>query len=299
MPKEKLLDVIRGSVYSPDFYKALLSKPLSWSIKYFFSFTLVLAVISTAVFGWRLVPAVNSFLNNIAPAVLKYYPEGLEVVIKDGEATSNVVGSSSIPFPPELLSSQIKSGDLNPDFKYLLVINTNTNLVDWKEFQDYKTLALLTKDALVFTDKNGGIRVQPLKGVPDTTINKKEVTAMLDGIKPFIKFAAPILVLFMFLGAYSVLSFKLIYLFLAALLIWLIAKKFRKLDVGYKKAYQIGLHAITAAFLLEICLQIFFGVRIPYLFTIATFLAAWFNLDFRKEEFPSVSPKDSQPPSVT
>ncbi len=294
--EEKLLNVVYASVYSPAFYKALLLKPLSWSIKYFFSFTLVLAVISTAVAGWQAVPAVNSFLNNLAPTILKYYPENLEIVIKDGEASSNVPEPYVIQLPPELISSWNKAANPNPVPENLLVINTETRLVDWKEFQNYKALALLSKDAIVFMDRNGGVRIQPLTAVPNTTINKKEIASMLDGVKPFAKFAAPILVLIIFIGVYSVLSFKLIYLFAAALLIWLIATKFKKLDVGYKKAYQVGLHAMTAALLFEMFLRIFLGVRVPFLFTIITLVVAWFNLSFKEIEANPPAALDSNPP---
>lgn len=293
-PQEKLLDVIKASVYSPAFYKAVLSKPLSWSFKYFFSFILIIAVISTAVFGWRLVPTVNSFLSNLAPTILKYFPNELEVVIKDGQATSNVAEPFLIPFPHELAPKSVAINGQNPDeFVNLLVINTKAGFTDWKEFQGYETMALLSKDAIVFMDK-GGIKIQPLTGIPNTTINKKELTAILEGIKPFMKFAAPLLVLFIFLGVYSVLSFKVVYLLVAALVLWLIAAKFKGLKIGYKKSYQVGLHAVTAALLLETVLQLFFGVRIPYVFTILTLVIAWFNLSFEKEESPT-PPVDKVP----
>ena len=296
--KEKLLDAIRASIYAPDFYRAVLSKPLSWSIKYFFSFALVLAVISTAVVGWRAVPAVNSFLSNLAPTILKYYPDELEVAIKNGEATSNVPEPYVIKLPQELIDSWEKSGDQNLAPENLMVINTKTRLIDWKEFQDYKAVALLSKDAIVLRDKNGGVRIQPLTDVPNTTINKKEIASMLEGIKPYAKLAAPILVLVIFLLAYSWLMLKLIFLFIAALLVWLIAAKFKGINIGYKKAYQVGLHAMTAALLLETFLRIFLGVAVPYIFTIVTLLAVWFNLNF-KEGFPSVSKPDSNPPVAT
>ena len=296
--KEKLLGVIRASIYAPYFYRAVLSKPLSWSIKYFFSFALVLAVISTAVVGWRAVPAVNSFLSNLAPTILKYYPDELEVAIKNGEATSNVPEPYVIKLPQELIDSWEKSGDQNLAPENLMVINTKTRLIDWKEFQDYKAVALLSKDAIVLRDKNGGVRIQPLTDVPNTTINKKEIASMLEGIKPYAKLAAPILVLVIFLLAYSWLMLKLIFLFIAALLVWLIAAKFKGINIGYKKAYQVGLHAMTAALLLETFLRIFLGVAVPYIFTIVTLLAVWFNLNF-KEGFPSVSKPDSNPPVAT
>ncbi|MEK7507906.1 MAG: DUF1189 family protein [Patescibacteria group bacterium] len=282
--KEKLIDIIRASIYAPDFYKALLSKPLSWSIKYFFSFALVLAVIYTAVTGWRAVPAVNSFLNNLAPTILKYYPDKLEVVIKDGEAVSNVPEPYIIKLPKELIDYWGKAEDQASVPESFLVIDTRTRLIDWKEFLDYETVALLSKDAVVFMDKNGGVRIQPLTGVPNTTINKKEIASILNRIEPFIKFAAPILVFVIFLGAYSVLVFNLVYLFIAALLIWLIATKFRGVNIGYKKAYQIGLHAMTSALLLEAFFKIFLGVRVPYVFTIITLIAVWINLEFKQEK---------------
>ena len=143
MPQsEKLLHLIRASIHNPEFYKGLLSRKISWSFKYFFSFILILAVVSTAVFGWRAVPAVNSFLNNLAPTILEYYPDELEIVIKDGEASSNVAEPYVIKLPAELMSNAPESAppneplDAENDVENALVINTKSSLIDWKEFKE-------------------------------------------------------------------------------------------------------------------------------------------------------------------
>lgn len=306
MPQsEKLLHLIRASIHNPEFYKGLLSRKISWSFKYFFSFILILAVVSTAVFGWRAVPAVNSFLNNLAPTILEYYPDELEIVIKDGEASSNVAEPYVIKLPAELMSNAPESAppneplDAENDIENALVINTKSSLIDWKEFKEYKALALLSKDAIVFMDKNGGIRIQPLKDFPNATINKKEITTLLERIAPLAKFAAPILVFLIFLAVYAALTFKLVYLVIAALLVWLIGAKFKKIEIGYKKAYQIGIHAMTIAILAEALLRILFGTRVPFLFTLLTLLVVWFNLKPKQEELPTPSTSsNSNPPEA-
>ncbi len=289
---KKILEITKASIYSPDFYRGLLDTPLSWSMKYFFSLALILAVVSSAAFGIHAVPAINSFIVNLAPNILKYYPAGLEVSIKNGVASSTVAEPYFIKIPTELASGVAMSTSSTPP-ENLMVIDTKETFKNIDQFNGFKTWILLSKDALVSTGKNGGIQIQPLKDVPDMAINKKQVELWLQNIAPLAKFAIPIILLAAFAFFFLALSIKLVYLFFLALLVLLIAKIKHVELGGYKKAYQIGLHAMTAAILVEALLQIFLGVKAPFLFTIISLLAVWFNLDFETstpEIVPLINP---------
>ena len=93
---------IGQSIYGPDFYRSLFAQPLSFSLKYFFSLVLVLAVVHTATLSYTFIPLLNSFLKNLDSKILAYYPDSLEITIEKGEASSNAEEPYFLPWPEEL-----------------------------------------------------------------------------------------------------------------------------------------------------------------------------------------------------
>jgi hypothetical protein len=97
-------------------------------------------------------------------------------------------------------------------------------------------------------------------------------------IAPFLVFIGPLIAIGTFLIAMIVLSFKLVYLLFGAFLIWGLMK-IRKISGGYKKAYQIGIHAMTLPILLNVIIFLFVPTfKVPFFFTIVMLMAAFVNL---------------------
>lgn len=273
--------LVKNSIYSPEFYRDLLGRPLSFSIKYFYSLALILALIATVIISWNLIPLAQSFLAGIGPQVLDYYPEELVITIKNGEASTNVREPYFLKLPEGLTVNDSKYVVENPegetDLENFLVIDTATTFTV-EGFRSYKTAVLLMKDSAAYYGDSGEIRIQPIKGFPDTTVNKSLISTFIGKVEPFLAFAAPLIVIGAFLMAMVVLSFKLVYLLLGAFLVWSIAG-IRKIKMGYGKAYQLGIHAMTLGILLNALTYVFIPTfSVPFFFTIVMCAIAFMNL---------------------
>ncbi len=272
---------IKSSVYDPSFYRSLLEKPFRFSLQYFFSLIVVLALVCAVIFSISAVPAASSFFNTLGPAIVSYYPEGLEVTFKDGVASSNVEEPFTVALPQELISSDEFKRN-HRDIKELLVIDTQETF-NLETFKSSGALALLNHDTLAYQDDHGVVRIQPLDEVPNTTVTKSLIASFMGKIQPYLKALVGALPFLIFFGMFAFFVLTLFTLLFEALLVWGLAK-IKKLDIGYVKAYQISLHAVTLSLLVgTVLLLLLPGLNIPFLFTILLIFVTWFNL-FKKTE---------------
>src|SRR3989344_5928393 len=170
----KLFENIKDSVYGPSYYKEALKNAGSHSFKYYASLALLFALITTIVVSIIIVPKITAFTDAFEEKAAGYFPTGLEVVIKDGKASSNVAEPYYVALPTELKEwGFMKQGDTT--IENLLIVNTRGTF-GMDQFKSYKTLALLTGDTLAMYDENGNVSVADLAQVPDVTINKEKFT---------------------------------------------------------------------------------------------------------------------------
>lgn len=279
----ELFEHVRKSIYNPEYYEEIESKPFSYSIKYFYSLVLVMAVILSTVYGFIFIPVTVSFLKSFGTAIVDYYPSELTVTIKGGMVTTNVTEPYSLPFPEKLRSSETKGID------NLLVIDTHHDFT-MDLWNQYKTTAWLTKDTLIYRDKDNRISITPLDKTPNTEITRTKIASWLAAIEPFFKWVPPLLIFGIFVFFMFFLSGYLFYLLFGALLIYFIAR-LKKIPLSYKKAYQVGLHAITLSLIFTLAkLSLLQGSpNIPFLFTAVLCIVAWINLK-KKEESTTTEP---------
>ena len=86
----KIFKNIKNSIYSPKFYKELLEKPFSFSFKYFAIFALTISLFVTIIFSVIYIPGIKFFIDEFGYNVIDYYPEELQVTIKNGQVFTNV-----------------------------------------------------------------------------------------------------------------------------------------------------------------------------------------------------------------
>ncbi len=261
---------IYQSVYSPEFYRELLARPLSFSFKYYYGLAVLVALVMGVFLTLSMAPAILNFARNILPGSARYYPEELVITIKDGKASANVLQPYAIKTPAEL---GIPSSTAN-----LLVIDTEHPFT-LEEFYSYKTAALLTKNDLIYIDREGQISITPISRFPNTVINRSLVENWIGKASRFISWLFPLVGVFIFVGYMAYASLLLIYLLIAALLIFLIGR-IKKVAFGYKKAYQIGLHAITLSFILEALMGFIprLNPHIPFQFTLLLLVITLINI---------------------
>ena len=269
----EFLQTIKESIYSPAFYSELKKERFSFSLKYFYLLAFVLGFCSTVVISYNLIPAVQSFLKSTAMEILNLYPNDLVITIKDGTVSTNVSEPYVLKMPEELHKSNNE-----PRFENLLVIDTGTPFT-LEEFRAVKTALLLTKDSIVYSENGGKITIQSIQNFPNTVIDKPFIVNLVGKIEPFLKFVPPIIVAGTFLFFLASFSWRLIYLLLGAFLIWGIAKV-KKAEIGYRKSYQIGLHAMTLGLFVDFLVSIAsIPFHIPFFFTILMLATVFFNLE--------------------
>ncbi|SRR6266481_6807316 len=274
----KTFDDIKRSLYSPEYYSHVLTRPFWSSVKTFYITVIWLALAITILVSLVLVPAVNSFVTTIGPKVVNYYPDGLTIAVSQGKASSSVQGMEpyKLPIPAEFKNTLSGSKDIPADTENLIVIDTKDQF-DMAAFRSLKTFLILNRDTIAISGSNGKVTVQPLGNAPEIMITKASLVSFMAKANQSLKFLPLAVVFMLFLGLILFMSNKLLALVLAALGIWAIFK-IKKLNIGYKKSYQVGLHAATAGLILD---YLFFfllpGVQIPFFFTMVTLLVVWFN----------------------
>lgn len=260
---------IKNSVYSPKFYGEVLAKPFSFSFKYYFLFILLLSLITTVVLSFSIAPKVVSFVDLALNRGVDFYPSELEINIVDGKVSTNVQEPYFLRMPAELKTSELQG------MENLIVIDTKNDF-SLARYASYKTAILLTETSIVYP-RDGAIAIQPLNEVSGLTINKLIVVSFVNKIKPFVRFIYPIMGLFIWIAQFFALAFKLVYLFVAALLIWLIAAT-KKIKLGYWKSYRLGLHLMTLGIIMQAVFSIADIVVFPFFFTLLLVALALINI---------------------
>lgn len=155
----QFLNNIKSSIYNPTYYSEILNKPFSYSFRYFLSLAVLIAIVTTIVFSFKTVPEISKVIRGIGPNVLKYYPDNLEITVKNGIVSTNVPEPYFIKMPVEFKSEVQPSNNsvkTSPDLskiENLFVIDTASSLTA-NLFYNYKTFVLISRDSVVYYDNN-------------------------------------------------------------------------------------------------------------------------------------------------
>jgi len=268
----KFWKTFKSSIYDPVFYSELRQHNFLFSLKYFYTLVLFLALGATLVFGFIFVPLASVFVNSIGPAVVDYYPDDLVLNIEGGQASINKPEPYFFKVPDKLPKEIKEKGIEN-----ILVVDTKSDYSADK-FAEYKTISLLTKDSIIYKGDKDAITIEPLKKFPDFTLEKKDIISWAGKASSVTKYLPIVLVGTIFFISLVVLSSHLGYLLIAALLIFFLAK-IRKVNLSYWESYRIGMHAITLPLIISALPVLFtFLPHIPFAFTAILLVIVWINL---------------------
>ena len=273
------LKKVKSSVYDPLYYSEILNMNFGGSLKYFFKLSLLLALVGAVYLSFVSIPKVNSFISTFGDRVVDAYPAELEVRLKNGLVSTNVVEPYIIPLPKDEFNADYNKSN----YENLIVIDTKSDL-SLDKFNAYNTVVLLTKNAVLTRDK-GKITITELKGTSDLTINRDKLVYWVGKVTPFVKKLPYIIPVIVFTGLFLYFAFSLFYLLFVALLVFIIGK-IRKLGLSYKKSYQISLHAITLPLILSM-VSWFINIKM-FLFvpTIILLVVVWVNLKAKDPVLP-------------
>jgi hypothetical protein len=265
---------IKNSIYNPKYYTELLQKPFFYSIKYYLLFSLIVSVVFGSILFVKFLPTAKLIVEK-GNQLSNYYPQGVEVVIKDGKASTNIPEPYLIKMPEDLKQ---EDGKMVPE--NILVIDTK-NKFSLEEFNNYKTLTLLTADSFVYENEQNGIMIRQFKDVKDFKINKSIVDGFMNKIKPYFTIFYPLSAVAILFFTFMVSTAKLIYLLFGGLVLWMIFK-IRDIKIDYKKSYQLGVHLATLIVVIDLILTILaVQFHIPFFSTILLIIISFVNI--RKE----------------
>ena len=280
---------IGRSVYGPEMYQELLGKPFSFSLKHYIKFALLVSFIITVVIAVKAMPLFGAALGNFSDKLVEFYPADLVIEIKNGQVLTNKPEPYFIPLP-----SGEKYEKNGATFNNLVLVYTKQPFA-LTTFQNYHAVAWVMKDSVaIFKNANNTAQIIPLKGVPDMTFNQEYIRSLGSKINPIAKILPFIIVPFIFIAGLFYFAFQMIYLLIGSLLVWLLLT-ITKRKVGYGKAYQIGLHAMTLGILIS-ALNILLGIDlkiIPLQFTILLLIMVGIN--FAGAQKPVVTEISSTP----
>jgi hypothetical protein len=270
---------IRSAIFDPEFYQRIKNGKLSDVFKYFFLLTLLLSIINTILLSQELLIRVPAEIKNFVSQSVNSYPPNLEVSVNDGQASTNAEEPFFVPFP--------ETDNEYAGINNLLVIDTKTPF-SVTQFEQYKTLAWLTKDSLFFQNREFDQRSIPLTDVENFTVSRQFIDDLANKINPWLSFVGPLLLVIVFIGMLIGFIFNLVYMLFLAVLVYFLSAIF-KWRLSYKTAFITAIYASTLAFIVDLILfntglfTGFFGF--PFLFTLIALCVATIN--FQNIDKPS------------
>lgn len=267
------LKKVVSSFYCPPFYQEVIKQSFWRALGYYLLLTLILTLIGLASLFQTIGQQVPLTIQSFSKQAIDFYPSELVININNGQVSTNV----EEPYFVSLPATDIKIDQPNN----LVVIDTKTPFSS-TQFNQYKTLAWLTKDGLFYLNSNKGeIRGMDLSKVNEFKVDKNLVQDLANKFTPWLKFLGPLLLFFAGLGIYLSFSFRLIYLLILSLIVWVVLIVIKR-RLGYKQLYKMGLYALTPALILD---QIIGLTRnftnlygFPFMFTIISLAVIFFNL---------------------
>lgn len=272
------LNTIKSSVYDPKFYSKIKHQKLASALKYFFLLILVLTLINVVALSYELGVRVPQEIKNFINQSVNYFPQDLEVNIDHGQVTTTAQEPFFVPFPKDIPEDIEETPE--QDLNNILVIDTKTPY-SATQFNQYKTLAWLTKDSLFYQNRDFEQRSIDLTDVKDFKFNRLALEGWVSKFSPVLNMAGPILILLTFIGLFIGFTFNLVYLLFLAVLIFFLSAIF-KWGLNYSASFKTAIYASTTAFILDLILfntgiyTGFFGF--PFLFTLTALCITTINL---------------------
>ncbi len=278
------------SASDPAKLAAFRKKRMSSALRYLFWFLFCTSVVMTL---WIcinllvLIPHIRPFVNASAEELRGLYPANLEVTVEDGRLSKNISGPVIIDMPPtwKTLFNEKVEEDEKP-IEHLVVIDTAA-FAD--EYEQYRTLVLLTERSVVLPDDKIGYRVIPLDPEKDIKMDQKTYLEIVDAFIPFLGSlpalaTAGVVVLFFilpFLMAGSLWLWYLFYLLILSLIAWLLSAMMGRKHT-YWEIYRLGVFALTLPLIYTMITAMAPMLHLPFVFTLI--FLVWMGIVFGSEK---------------
>lgn len=246
---KQFFEHIQQSIYGPEYYQNILREQFRYSWKYYTGLALSVALLLTIVASFSLVPLVSRTIHNLPQRLLAYYPDELTLTMVSGKLATNVPEPYYLPLPREF-RSELSRGNID----HLAVIDTKTPF-SMEQFANYRASVWIGETQMASMDGQGSVKIQMFEQNMSGVFTEDTLRAVLTKAEPYLKFVAPVMAFFIFVGLCMALGMNFVYLLPMALLIMLLGK-FLHQRWSFGASYRIGLHAITAPVLLFVLISI-------------------------------------------
>jgi len=259
---KSFLSLIFLCITSLDAYTELSTRRFGKGLVYLYLLLVLTTVVSSSpvlLTMYGLKAQAGAVSDSLKQEVKEFYPPELEIVLENGEVRANVPQPYDIPIPKKI-QEVIEEDSANADtrlrnFKHLIEIDTNARIEDYEK---RGAIILLTKDSLVFPDKESGLTVRSLANSKNFTLNRAvydsyvpEATKWIDRIPWLVSVGIPLLVLCWSLvgPCFNVIGY-LGYLLLTSLPLLLLAAVLRS-GFSYKRIFSTSIYGLTPAILIS------------------------------------------------
>ncbi len=269
----------KKSLSSIGYYKEVVVNKFSFSLKYFLSLAILSALIVTVTVSIKTYPQITKTIDEMMSKVKEIYPQELVISTKGNEWSINVPEPLVIPFPDVDALENIPADATQPETQSIpenLIVLNHAGTVE--DFENMKTLILVNEKNILIKEANN-YSVYPIENLPEAQIDKAKFVGMVDGLKEFTKFLPYIISVLVFVGiVFYYLIFRLIYLFIAGFMTWLITFAFGS-KLTYVQNLQVCLHALTLPITIEvIATTLGFNITIPFWFALTNMIFAIFAI---------------------
>jgi len=247
---------LKRSLTDPNYYREIAKIKFGFSLKYLFFLLILTSLLISLSLGFTIIkaiPQVPGFITQSKAIINNFYPKDLEITITNGALSTNVQEPYFIKVPPEFAKENIKNMNL-------ITIDTSAKVEDIKK---YNTAVLVTKNAVVYPDKNNQYKIAFLNQVPNSKINKQIYDRIINKALPYSKFIAPflmttailtVLIMPFIIGSFSLFG-KLIYLLIVTVPLFLLSFILKN-KLSYGKVYQLSMHGLTFSILIQLIIDI-------------------------------------------
>lgn len=262
---KSFLNIVNQSLTKPEFYKEVINKPISFSIRYLYYLITLLFLVQSIFLFIFLAPNffnVHEKLIALEKQTKSLYPDELTLRVKNGELKTN--SNDPIHIDSQLISEN--------KIDHLIIIDQNAY---FKQDEIYNTLILMTKSEMIlFDNKNQIVQKLTYKDLELAfSLTKmefdqyvKDYYQKLIDIEEFLPILALVsFLLIPFVAGLFVTVGKLMYLLLLSFFIQFLSIIFGQ-KIPYKKVFQMSIHGLTVPIILSLFISIF-GVDIPMVYT--------------------------------
>jgi hypothetical protein len=276
---------IRNGFYGPAAYADAAQQIFPKGISYAFSIGLIGAITVVIL----LIPVVVRVakIDITQAAVEKVYPGDLEIVIKNGVATTSAAQPYFLALQDVFPGAEIPPSPNTTEPKHLLAIDT-THSLTLEEVRAMDSFAVLGEKTIYFKKNDAEIRSYSLAEIKELTINKSEATRLAMKVLPILRtmmYFLPV-VAFVFILLFSAVGHIMLG-FIAAFIVKFVTG-IRGYTLQYEQAFVVALFAMIPIAVLGAITDIL-GLRGSGLLNLAIFIALLiinFPQGAHKEEVP-------------